>query len=191
MKNGKIFIISGPSAVGQGTVIGELLLKKDLDLEWGKAYTTRAKRESDKKENKYYFVDDAGFNRLADEGEIFEHTNYGGYQYGSSLKAVEMALNDGKNIIRDIDYVGAEAFINKFSKEKVILIFLYADIDTIKKRLTGRGQNTAKEIEVRLEIAQKMLDSMNKYDYMVENVEGKPEIAIEKIAEIIKSRIGN
>jgi len=189
MKQGKIFILTGPSAVGQGTIIRELLAMPDLNLCWSKAYTTRTRRPSDEIEDNYFFVSKEEFENLTRTGEIFEWTNYDGINcYGSSKRSTDQALNDGKNIIRDIDIIGARGYTKSYGKDRVVLIFVKAPIEIIRRRLIARGQNTPEDIEVRVNLAQKILLNEKYYDYSVENVEGKPEIAINKIARIIRKK---
>ena len=189
MNKGTIFIISGPSGVGQGTIMMALLAKPELNLVWTKGYTTRNKRASDEVENKYTFLDHDKFNELVKSGEIFDWTNYDGINlYGSSKKETDTAINDGKNIIRDIDLVGVKNYQRSYPKFEIVTIFIKANLEVIKNRLVGRKQNTKEEIEARLKIAQKTLKTQKYYDFIVENIEGKPEIAVNEIAQIIREK---
>ena len=187
MKNNKIFIITGPSGVGKGTIIEALRKMPDLKLAWAKSYTTRNERESDKDEQKYIFVDENEFKALEKNGEIFESNFFNNHWYGSSKSEIEKALKKGQNIIKDIDVNGGSYYKKTFAD--AVLIFIKADLADIKHRLICRGQNTPEEIEDRLETAKKEMTFENRYNYSVINVEGHPEKAIEKTRNIIQKEI--
>lgn len=184
-KQGKIFVISGPSGVGKGTIVEVILKNSALNLYWAKSYTTRSKRESDKTENHYIFVDENKFHQLEKEGEIIESNLYNGSWYGSSKKEIDKALQNGKNVLKEVEVNGGTAY--KKIYPDAILIFVKADLADIKNRLISRGQNTKEEIEVRLETAKEELKYEKEYNYSVINPEGKPEKAIEEVGKIIKT----
>lgn len=183
----KIFIISGPSGIGKGTIEKMLLEKSDLDLVWAKSYTTRLQRESDKTENHYFFVDEQKFKELEVTGEILESNFYNNNWYGTSLSDLNNTLDSGKNALKEIEVNGG-----KFYKKKLpdsVLIFIKSDLENIKNRLTLRGQNTKQEIEDRLKITKDEIEQAKIYDYIIENPEGHPELAAQEIADIIRKEI--
>jgi len=180
----KIYIISGPSGIGKGTIEEALVKDKTLNLYWAKSYTTRAPRESDKTENKYIFTNKEKFKELEKSGEIFESNFYNDNWYGSSRLEIEKALENGQNVIKDVDVNGGKAYRQFFPD--AVQIFIIASLENIKSRLVERGQNTPEEIEERLETAKKELEYQSNYDFVVENPEGHPEKAIEAVADIIK-----
>lgn len=186
MKSG-IFIISGPSGAGKGTITEGLLKIAALNLYWAKSYTTRRERASDKTEQKYIFVDENKFKELEKAGEIVESNFYNGHWYGTAKSEIKKALKRGQNVIKDVDVNGGKAYRKLYPK--AVLIFITCPIANIKSRLEKRGQNSQAEIKERLRIAQKEMVLAEQYDYQVENPEGQPEKAIEQISQIIRSQI--
>lgn len=183
MTKGKIFIISGPSGVGKGTVIQMLKESRDLNLAWAKSYTTRPERESDKDESKYIFVSVDEFKEKA--GEILESNYYNDNWYGSSKSEIDRLLAEGKNIIKDIDVNGAMFYKKNFPD--AILIFIKADLNLIKNRLVHRGDTSNDAISARLKTAEKEMTFEKEYNYSIINPEGYPEIAAKEIEEIIQN----
>lgn len=181
-----IFIISGPSGCGKGTVVEGLLKESEINLYWAKSYTTRPERESDKSESHYIFVDKKKFQDLEKNGEVLESNFYNGHWYGSSKSEIDNALANGKNALKEIEVNGA--FNLKKQYPDAVLIFITTSLDNIKSRLTLRGQNTPEEINERLAIARREIEASKNYDYVVENPEGHPEKAIKKIENIIKEK---
>lgn len=185
----KIFIISGPSGCGKGTIIEQLIKIPELNLYWAKSYTTRPSRSSDKIENKYIFTVEKEFKRLEKAGEILESNFYNNHWYGASKTEIDNTLKRGQNVIKDVDVNGALAFRQLFPN--CILIFIKSDLVDIEKRLRDRNQNTNEEIEDRLTAAVKEISFAPRYDYTIENPEGHPEIAIKKITKVIQKELKN
>lgn len=184
MNKGKLFIISGPSGVGKGTIIEEVAKNRSNNLCWAKSYTTRPERESDKSEDHYIFINEKKFKQLKKEGEILESNFFNGNWYGSSKSEIDNAISDGKNVLKEIEVNGAMRF--KKLLPNSTLIFIKAPIENIHKRLIHRGQNTKEDINERLNTCKKELAYEKEYDYCITNPEGYPEKAIEKVEKIIK-----
>lgn len=185
----KIFVISGPSGSGKGTIVEGLLKNPDLNLYWAKSYTTRPERESDKSEDHYLFVDEKKFKELEKAGEILESNFYNDNWYGSSKSEIEKLISEGKTVIKEVDVNGGEAYRKTFPEAK--LIFITTSLNNIKARLIKRGQNTDEEIADRLATAKKEIAMSKDYDHIVENPEGHPEIAVEEIINIIKKELNH
>lgn len=184
MIKGKIFVISGPSGVGKGTIVEALLKNPALNFYWAKSYTTRPPRESDKAEDHYIFVDEKQFKTLENSGEIIESNFYNGYFYGSSKSEIDKAILQGKNVLKEVEVNGGMAYKKLYPD--AVLIFVKADLEDIKNRLQKRGQNTVEEIKARLATARRELKYEKEYDYSVINPEGHPEKAVGEIEKIIQ-----
>ena len=188
MNRGKVFIISGPSGVGKGTIVEAVIKKPSNNLYWAKSYTTRPERDSDKSEGHYIFIDEQKFKQLEKAGEILESNFFNGNWYGTSKSEIDTAISNGKNVLKEIEVNGAMNL--KKLLPKAILIFIKAPIADIRKRLISRGQNTELEIEERLNTCKKELAFEKEYDYCITNPEGQPEKAIGEIDEIISEGMG-
>jgi len=185
----KIFIISGPSGVGKGTIVDGLLKNPDLNLYWAKSYTTRPQRISDKMEGHYHFCNLDAFKRLEKRGEILESNFYNGHWYGSSKSEIDYALKAGRNVLKEIEVNGAMNYKKYYPN--AVMIFIKADLDNIKNRLIRRKQNTPEQITERLEVAKKELEYEKEYNYSVVNPEGNPEKAISEVEKIISKELNN
>ena len=181
---GKLFIISGPSGVGKGTIVEKVAKNSSNNLYWAKSYTTRPERESDKSEDHYIFIDENKFKDLEKTGEILESNFFNGNWYGSSKSEIDNAISNGKNVLKEIEVNGAMLFKEFFPQS--ILIFIKAPIEDIHARLIHRGQNTEDEIAERLNTCRKELEYEKEYDYCIINPQGYPEKAIEKVEKIIQ-----
>lgn len=186
MKQGKIFVISGPSGVGKGTIMEALLKNPALNFYWAKSYSMREPRESDKCENHYIFIEENKFHELEKSGEIIESNFFCGSWYGSSKSEINKALQNGKNVLKEVDVNGGMNYKKLYPD--AVLIFIKADLTDIKNRLIHRGQNTDKEIEMRLKTDKEEFKYEKEYDYSVVNPEGHPEKAIEEVEKIILSQ---
>ena len=189
MERGKIFIISGPSGVGKGTIMDEVLKDKSLGLHRGINITTRKPRKGDEKNPHYIFIDKKTFLRMYHQGLILEKDKHFGVYYGTSKIVLEKIVRQGKNALIEIDALNG----SKVAKElpKATSIFIYCDRNELKKRLEDRRDDPKRVIEEKMERSKKELQMKSKYDYNVLNPEGKPEEAVTKVKEIIGKEINN
>ena len=186
MKKGRLFIISGPSGVGKGTVIDGVLADKDLNLFQCKTVTSRTQR-GEKSDKQYIFVTATQFERAVREKDMLEYNFYNGNYYGTSEKLLYELLEAGKNVILEVDVNGALEIKEQMPTAKAI--FIYSTIENLEKRLRARGENTEEQVQERLMTARKELGLKDRYDYQVENPEGMPQAAINKAREIITKNI--
>ena len=180
-RQGKLFIVSGPSGVGKGTVIHRLKQLKP-ELEYSISATTRSPRSGEENGVDYYFVSQQKFKSMRENDEFLEwaqvHNNY----YGTPKKEVTKRLDVGKNVILEIDIQGARQVKESFPA--AVLIFLSPpSIEELEKRLDKRNSEDKQAKLTRLKNARQELQEMDCYDYQVVN--NKLEQTVQKVIEII------
>ncbi|MGX6962699.1 guanylate kinase [Vagococcus xieshaowenii] len=181
---GLLFILSGPSGVGKGTVRKALFEKEGNELKYSVSMTTRNRRDGEVDGVDYYFRSREEFEQLIEEGKMLEHAEYVGNYYGTPLDYVNKTLDEGYDVFLEIEVQGAMKV-----KEKVpngIFIFLTPpDLGELKARIIGRGTDEMSVIDERMEVAKQEIEMMSHYDYAVVN--DKIELAVERIQCVIES----
>ena len=159
MYKGKTFIISGPSGVGKSTVLKELFKDRD-DLYFSVSATTRAPRPGEVDGVHYHFTDVDHFQRLISEDAFLEYAEYVGNFYGTPKKFVDEAMEQGKDVILDIEVQGALQVTSK--RPEVVRIFIAPPSwKALEERLTGRGTDSAEKVQKRLVRAKVELQTAN------------------------------
>ena len=181
MKKGLLFVISGPSGTGKGTVMKHLL--ETGEYFYSVSATTRAPRPEDREGVTYYFVTRAQFEEKIASGEMLEYAEYSGNYYGTPKFAVEKALSEGKNVILEIETKGALQVREKMP-EAVLIFILPPDIATLRARLEGRGTESAEVIDLRMAQVKREIALLPRYDYAIVNENGKAAEAAEEIMRI-------
>lgn len=165
-KRGSLIVISGFSGVGKGTVVKRLV--SDFGYNLSVSATTRAPREGEVNGREYYFMERSEFENLIDYGGFIEWTQYVENYYGTPKKYVEKGLEEGKDIILEIEVMGALNVKKQFPD--ALLIFISApSISELRNRLAGRGTESEETIIKRLKKATEEAEDMDKYDYVVVN----------------------
>ena len=167
MKTGKTFIISGPSGVGKSTVLRELLRDRD-DLYFSISATTRAPREGEIDGVHYHFINVDRFREMIQEDEFLEYAEYVGNFYGTPKAPVEKWLEEGHDVVLEIEVQGGRQ-IKKVAPDCVSLFILPPSLKVLEKRLRGRGTETEEVIEKRLAAAADEIRCVKDYDYAVIN----------------------
>ena len=165
---GQILIISGPSGSGKSTLLGRLL-KEENDLYFSISSTTRAPRQGETEGVNYYFINKDEFKKGIDAGEFLEWAFVHGNYYGTSLKPVLKALEEGKIAIFDIDVQGFNIAKSKFAQNITSVFITTASKNELKSRLQNRGTDSAQTIEKRLINAVGEMEHILEYDYFLIN----------------------
>ncbi|MCL1796822.1 MAG: guanylate kinase [Eggerthellaceae bacterium] len=168
MRQGNLFVVSGPSGAGKGTLVAHLL--QELPDAWvSVSVTTRKPRKDEIEGKQYFFVDDAHFDALIEQDALLEWAYvYGGCRYGTLRKTVEEHIACGQQVILEIDVQGA--FQVKEKMPAAHLVFIEPpDLTVLEKRLRGRGTETQEMIEKRLDTAKVELSQKMEYDVRLIN----------------------
>ena len=165
---GQILIISGPSGSGKSTLLNRLL-KEESDLYFSISSTTRAPRQGETDGVNYYFTSEDEFKKGIDADEFLEWACVHGNYYGTSLKPVLNALEEGKIAIFDIDVQGFNIAKSKFAENITSVFITTASKNELKSRLQNRGTDSAQTIEKRLINAVGEMEHILEYDYFLIN----------------------
>lgn len=180
---GKLFILSGPSGAGKGTICKELLAQTSRDdVQLSVSMTTRNPRNGETEGASYYFVSKEEFLRKIEAGGLLEHAEVYGNYYGTPKQPVIEKLAAGIDVILEIDMQGALKVKENYP-DGVFIFILPPSMSELRKRLTGRGTETSEAIEMRLGETLKELSYIDKYDYCVVN--GKLEEAVNRVKSIL------
>ena len=164
---GIIVVISGFSGTGKGTLMKELIKRYD-DYELSVSATTRNPREGEADGIEYHFISDEAFEKMIEKDGLIEHAGYCKHYYGTPKKFVEDKINEGKDVILEIEIQGALQIKKKFPNA-LLLFVMPPSADELKKRLVGRGTETVEVINERLHRAKEESEGIENYDYILVN----------------------
>lgn len=184
MKNGILFVMSGPSGTGKGTICNELLRTENIFL--SVSATTREKRAGEVDGVTYNYMYREEFEALIDAGEMLEYAQYNGNYYGTPKRNVEKMLAQGTNVLLEIEPQGA-LHVKELFPEAVLIFVLPPSMSELKKRLEERGRENEEQIAERLAAAKWEFEQALKYNYIVVNDE--LQTCVDEVVGILHRKI--
>ncbi|MEE0410451.1 MAG: guanylate kinase [Clostridia bacterium] len=164
---GILFVLSGPSGTGKGTVCKEVLDREDA-LTLSVSATTREKRKGEVDGETYHYVTKDDFEAMIDKGEMLEYATYNGNYYGTPKASVDELLSDGRDVMLEIEPQGALQ-VKKLFPEAVLMFLVPPSMAELKNRLITRGRESETEIAERIANAKWELEQADKYTVLIEN----------------------
>ena len=168
MVNGNIFIISAPSGTGKTTILKKIIAAMD-NVAFSVSHTTRAPRSVEREGVDYFFIEIDRFANMRQQGLFLEWAEVHGNMYGTSIRAVQEATEQGLDLILDIDVQGARQVKEKLGDNGVFVFIAPPSLQELARRLAGRSTETEAVIEIRLENAQEEMKNIYQYDYVIVN----------------------
>jgi guanylate kinase len=163
----KVFVITGPSGVGKGTLIS-MLLERLPDLELSISATTRAPRAGEADGRDYHFLTSEEFARRIDAEDFLEFATYSGNRYGTLRSEVRQRLDGGHSVVLEIEVQGARQ-VRAAMRESVLVFIAPPDPAVLRQRLRDRGTDSAEAIDARLEVAEIELAAKDEFAHQIVN----------------------
>lgn len=173
-KSGKLLVVSGPSGVGKSTITNRL--RADERFWISVSVTTRLMRTGEVDGIDYIFVAEGKFNQMIKDNDFLEWADFAGSKYGTPKKAVEEALQDGKNVILEIELNGARQ-VRKNSKNAILIFIEPPSWEELTARLINRGTESEQSTQARLDRAKEELSAAAEFDYVVINHQVEQSVA--------------
>ena len=173
-KSGKLLVVSGPSGVGKSTITNRL--RTDQRFWISVSVTTRSIRTGEVDGIDYIFVAENEFNQMIKDNQFLEWADFAGSKYGTPKKAVEEALQDGKNVILEIELNGARQ-VRKNSKNAILIFIEPPSWEELTARLINRGTESEQSTQARLDRAKEELSAAAEFDYVVINHQVEQSVA--------------
>ena len=181
----RVFVITGPSGVGKGTLI-RLLRERVADLALSVSATTRAPRPDEEDGVDYHFLSDDEFARRVDAGEFVEWAEYSGRRYGTLRSELQRHVDAGNPVVLEIEVQGARQ-VREAMPEAVQIFIEPPDEEALKDRLVGRGTDDPEAIDRRLRVAAQELAAAGEFQYRVCN--DRLDEAVARLVEIVTGAV--
>ena len=182
-RKGRLIVVSGPSGVGKGTVV-KTLMDRDPRVRLSVSATTRPKRPSETDGVQYHFVTHEEFERMIAEDQFLEHAQYVGNRYGTPEKAVDEMLEQGFDVLLEIEVQGGVQVMNR--RPDAITIFIAApSFEELARRLRGRGDTDEEKVQMRLQQARMEYLVAPQYQFIVVNDD--LEDAVDDVQSILRT----
>jgi guanylate kinase len=183
----KVFVITGPSGVGKGTLI-RTLLERVGELELSVSATTRRPRPGEAHEVDYHFLSDEEFERRVQHGDFVEHARYSGRRYGTLRSELESRSAGGHPVVLEIEVQGARQVAESMPEAERIFIAPPSE-DALRERLIGRGTDSAEDVEKRLATAREELRAQGEFPHVVRN--DRLEDAVAALEELVRAALAS
>ncbi len=167
-RRGLLLVLSSPSGAGK-TTISRSLLERDPSLSMSVSVTTRPKRPEEVAGRDYHFIDLTEFNLMVNRRELLEHAKVFGHYYGTPRQPVEAALDDGHDVIFDIDWQGAQQLAQNARDDLVSVFILPPSADELARRLHARAQDPEEVVAERMAKAPNEMSHWAEYDFIIVN----------------------
>jgi guanylate kinase len=178
----RVFVITGPSGVGKGTLI-RTLLERVPELELSVSATTRPPRPGERDGADYHFLTDAEFDKRVIAGDFVEHASYAGRRYGTLRSELDQRLARGVPVVLEIEVQGARQ-VREAMPEAVQVFIAPPSEESLRARLVGRGTDAPEEVEARLATAREELRAQGEFPHVVEN--DRLEDAVAELEELVR-----
>jgi guanylate kinase len=183
----RVFVITGPSGVGKGTLI-RTLLERIPELELAVSATTRSPRPVEEEGVDYHFLSDSEFDRRVAAGEFVEHASYSGRRYGTLREELERRTRDGSPVVLEIEVQGARQ-IAESMPEAVRVFIAPPSEEALRTRLIGRGTDDPEQVEKRLASAREELKAQREFPHVVVN--DRLEDSVAALEEVVRAALGS
>ena len=180
-----VFVITGPSGVGKGTLIRGLL-EQVPGLELSVSATTRPPRPGERDGAEYHFLSADEFARRAAAGDFLEHATYSGNRYGTLRSEVERRIAEGHPVVLEIELQGARQ-VREAMPDAVAVFIAPPTREALRARLIGRGTDTPDQVDARMRTAERELEAQSEFPYVVVN--DRLERATDALAEIVRAEL--
>ena len=184
MNKGNLIVISGPSGSGKDTVLSEVF-RIHPEIRLSLSSITRDMREGEVQDGKYHFISREEFEKAIENNEMLEYNIYQNNYYGTPKAPVQKAIDEGAEIVLEVDVNGAKNVLKQFP-EAISIFIMPPSFETLSKRLSSRGTESAEQIKGRLKAALDEIKQADIYDYIVVN-----DVLCEAVEDVISIIVSN